>query len=80
MSIKETCKQQETDFINMEKEVVSDLENKMRSTTRVDAELKGVHFSLFTVVILLLPFVSVIRATFFVHCLSSDMTHDIDID
>ena len=79
MSIKETCKQQETDFINMEKEVISDLK-KMRSTTRVDAELKGVHFSLFTVVILLLPFVSVIRATFFVHCLSSDMTHDIDID
>ena len=38
------------------------------------------HFSLFAVVILLLPFVSVIRATFFVHCLSSDMTHDIDID
>ena len=70
----------QTDFINMEKEVVSDLKKKMRSTTTVDAELKGVHFSLFTVVILLLPFVSVIRATFFFHCLSSDMTHDIDID
>ena len=63
---KETCKQQqETDFINMENEVVSDSKKKMRSTTTVDAELKGVHFSLFTVVILLLPFVSVIRATFF---------------
>ena len=50
----------------MENEVVSDLKKKkMRSTTTVDAELKGVHFSLFTVVILLLPFVSVIRATFF---------------
>ena len=48
----------------MENEVVSD-SKKMRSTTIVDAELKGVHFSLFTVVILLLPFVSVIRATFF---------------